>query len=154
MALRRRRLRLLRGLDRRRACRLRDRLLLPLALVPTVGPEPVVPIIGITALFTNGARVAAFWRHIDAGRAWRVFVVAAVHGRFRHLLHVAVRTRRQPAPRPDALAARAVAAPPGALALRARKRRARARGGGLRHARRGTTGSGVVLISILMASGL
>src|SRR5215208_1061158 len=111
-------------------------LLLPLALVPTVGPEPVVPIIGITALFTNGARVAAFWRHIDAGRAWRVFVVAAVHGRFRHLLHVAVRTWRQPAPRPDALAARAVAAPPGALALRARERRARARGGGLRHARR------------------
>src|SRR5829696_7837588 len=110
-------------------------LLLPLALVPTVGPEPVVPIIGITALFTNGARVAAFWRHIDAGRAWRV-VVAAVHGRFRHLLHVAVRTWRQPAPRPDALAARAVAAPPGALALRARERRARARGGGLRHARR------------------
>jgi uncharacterized protein len=46
-------------------------LLLPLALVPTVGPEPVVPIIGITALFTNGGRVAAFWRHIDRERALR-----------------------------------------------------------------------------------
>jgi uncharacterized membrane protein YfcA len=51
-------------------------LLLPLALVPTVGPEPVVPIIGITALFTNGGRVAALWRHIDGRRALRIFVVA------------------------------------------------------------------------------
>lgn len=41
--------------------------LMPLVLVPIVGPEPVVPIIAISALFTNSSRSFAFWKVID----WR-----------------------------------------------------------------------------------
>jgi uncharacterized membrane protein YfcA len=43
--------------------------LMPLVLVPIVGPEPVVPIIAISALFTNTSRVAAFYRAVDRRRA-------------------------------------------------------------------------------------
>ena len=34
--------------------------LMPLVLVPLVGAEPVVPIIAISALFTNSSRLTAF----------------------------------------------------------------------------------------------
>lgn len=34
--------------------------LMPLVLVPLVGAEPVVPIIAISSMFTNGARLSAF----------------------------------------------------------------------------------------------
>ncbi len=43
--------------------------LMPLVLVPIVGPEPVVPIIAISALFTNTSRSLAFRRLIDWRRA-------------------------------------------------------------------------------------
>ncbi len=130
-------------------------LLLPLALVPTVGPEPVVPIIGVTALFTNGGRVAAFWRHIDAARALRVFAVALpctvasatfytwLSGRGVSLLLGLTLLLLVPLPR-----------------LLARLRFVLGKGGLVPAAAvygtlaGGTTGSGVVLISILMASGL
>ena len=36
--------------------------LMPLVLVPMVGAAPVVPIIAISAMFTNSARIAAFRR--------------------------------------------------------------------------------------------
>jgi uncharacterized membrane protein YfcA len=42
--------------------------LMPLVLVPIVGPEPVVPIIAISALFTNSSRSFAFWNVIDLRR--------------------------------------------------------------------------------------
>src|SRR5690242_3451905 len=38
---------------------------MPLVLVPLVGAAPVVPIIAISAMFTNTARVAAFRRSLD-----------------------------------------------------------------------------------------
>jgi uncharacterized membrane protein YfcA len=43
--------------------------LMPLVLVPLVGAEPVVPIIAISALFSNSSRMTAFlkyvaWRHV------------------------------------------------------------------------------------------
>jgi hypothetical protein len=41
--------------------------LMPLVLVPIVGPEPVVPIPSISALFNNTSRAAAFVRIVD----WR-----------------------------------------------------------------------------------
>jgi uncharacterized membrane protein YfcA len=48
--------------------------LMPLVLVPLVGAEPVVPIIAISALMTNSSRAAAFRRLID----WRrVLIVLA-----------------------------------------------------------------------------
>ena len=43
--------------------------LMPLVLVPLVGPEPVVPIIAISALFNNASRLAAFLRYADFRRA-------------------------------------------------------------------------------------
>lgn len=43
--------------------------LMPLVLVPIVGAEPVVPIIAISALFTNTSRATAFRRLIDWRRA-------------------------------------------------------------------------------------
>jgi uncharacterized membrane protein YfcA len=40
---------------------------MPLVLVPLVGAEPVVPIIAISAMFTNSSRVFAFLKYAD----WR-----------------------------------------------------------------------------------
>ena len=48
--------------------------LMPLVLVPIVGPLPVVPIIALSALFTNSSRAIAFSRLVDRQRA---FVVLA-----------------------------------------------------------------------------
>jgi uncharacterized membrane protein YfcA len=50
--------------------------LLPLVLVPIVGPEPVVPILSLSALFTNTSRMAAFRRLVDPRRAVIVLVAA------------------------------------------------------------------------------
>jgi uncharacterized membrane protein YfcA len=50
--------------------------LMPLVLVPIVGPEPVVPIIAFSALFTNTSRATAFRTVIDWRRAAIVLVFA------------------------------------------------------------------------------
>ena len=50
--------------------------LMPLVLVPIVGPEPVVPIIAFSALFTNTSRATAFRAAIDWRRAAIVLVFA------------------------------------------------------------------------------
>lgn len=41
--------------------------LMPLVLVPLVGAEPVVPIIAISAMFSNSSRMTAFLKYVD----WR-----------------------------------------------------------------------------------
>jgi uncharacterized membrane protein YfcA len=51
--------------------------LMPLVLVPMIGAEPVVPIIAISAMFTNSSRAFAFWRHIDWRRAAIVVLSSA-----------------------------------------------------------------------------
>jgi uncharacterized membrane protein YfcA len=51
--------------------------LMPLVLVPIVGPEPVVPIISLSALFTNTGRAAAF-RHLVDPRKAVIVLLAAV----------------------------------------------------------------------------
>lgn len=51
--------------------------LMPLVLVPIVGAEPVVPIIAISALFTNTSRSFAFREVIDWRRA-RLIVACAL----------------------------------------------------------------------------
>ena len=51
--------------------------LMPLVLVPIVGAEPVVPIISLSALFTNTSRVAAF-RHLVDPRLAVIVLVSAV----------------------------------------------------------------------------
>lgn len=50
--------------------------LMPLVLVPLVGAEPVVPIISISAMFTNSSRVLAFLKYADWRRAAIVLVAA------------------------------------------------------------------------------
>ena len=50
--------------------------LMPLVLVPIVGAEPVVPIIAISALFTNTSRAFAFRDVID----WRRAAIIVVGG--------------------------------------------------------------------------
>ena len=50
--------------------------LMPLVLVPVLGPEPVVPIIAISALFNNTWRALAFQQLIDWRRALLVGVLA------------------------------------------------------------------------------
>jgi uncharacterized membrane protein YfcA len=49
---------------------------MPLVLVPIVGPEPVVPIIAVSAIFTNTSRSLAFRRSIDWTRVWLVIAAA------------------------------------------------------------------------------
>jgi uncharacterized membrane protein YfcA len=50
--------------------------LMPLVLVPIVGAEPVVPILSLSALFTNTSRAAAFRHLLDWRRALIVLVAA------------------------------------------------------------------------------
>lgn len=50
--------------------------LMPLVLVPLVGAEPVVPIIAISAMFTNSSRVFAFLKYADWRRAAIVLVTS------------------------------------------------------------------------------
>jgi uncharacterized membrane protein YfcA len=52
--------------------------LMPLVLVPIVGAEPVVPIIAISALFTNTSRAFAFRHLIDWRRAAIIIAAALV----------------------------------------------------------------------------
>src|SRR5262245_55993430 len=49
--------------------------LMPLVLVPITGPEPVVPILSLSALLTNTGRTAAFRQFVDGRRA--LLVLAA-----------------------------------------------------------------------------
>jgi uncharacterized membrane protein YfcA len=48
--------------------------LMPLVLVPMVGPAPIVPIIAISAMFSNSSRVAAFLKYVS----WRRVVIVLV----------------------------------------------------------------------------
>jgi uncharacterized membrane protein YfcA len=52
-------------------------LLMPLVLVPIIGPEAIVPVIAVSALFNNGSRVFAFRKEFDLARA-RTLVLAAI----------------------------------------------------------------------------
>lgn len=52
--------------------------LMPLVLVPLIGAEPVVPIIAISAIFTNLSRGGAYFRYADRRCALIVIVAAAL----------------------------------------------------------------------------
>ena len=52
--------------------------LMPLVLVPLIGAEPVVPIIAISAIFTNLSRATAYFRSVDRRRALIVISAAAL----------------------------------------------------------------------------
>ncbi|HET9175442.1 MAG TPA: sulfite exporter TauE/SafE family protein [Pseudolabrys sp.] len=50
--------------------------LMPLVLVPLVGAEPVVPIIAVSAMFTNSSRLFAFSKYADWRRTAMVLAAA------------------------------------------------------------------------------
>jgi uncharacterized membrane protein YfcA len=129
--------------------------MMPLVLVPLVGAKPVVPIIAISAMFTNSARIVAFRKRLDPRRAMIALVCALptcvlgawlytlLSGRGAALvigltLIATVPLRRIPRRRGRHLGEKGYAA--GALAWGV--------------VVGGTTGSGVILLSLLMATGL
>ena len=129
--------------------------LMPLVLVPLIGAEPVVPIIAISAMLSNTSGLAAFRRYADFRRAAIVTICAVptcalsdwgytrlssagaalVIGT---MLILSVPLRRH-------LKKRDFAVGDGGLALGAL---------GYGAVVGGTTGSGVILLSLLMAAGL
>ena len=52
--------------------------LMPLVLVPLIGAEPVVPIIAISAIFSNLGRATAYRRYADRRRALIVILASAI----------------------------------------------------------------------------
>jgi uncharacterized membrane protein YfcA len=130
-------------------------LLMPLVLAPIVGAEPVVPIIGLSALLTNGSRVIAFRGDLDIRRALLIGGMAlptCMLGAYGYTFL----TGRGAA---LTIGAFLILMVPARLLLK--RLQLRLSGGGLAAAGAGygflvggTAGSGVVLLSILMASGL
>lgn len=129
--------------------------LMPLVLVPIAGAETVVPIIAISALFTNASRATAFRQAIDVPRALIV-------------LACAVPTCTLGAYGFTLLTGRGALLVIGATLILSVPLRRLAHRRGMVVERRGlalgsviygvlvggTTGAGVVLLSLLMASGL
>ncbi len=130
-------------------------LLMPLVLTPIVGAEAVVPIIGLSALFTNTGRVLAFRHEVDLRKAFVIGGMAlptCLLGAYGYTFL----TGRGAA---IVIGSFLVLMVPARLILKRLK--AELSGGGLAAAGAGygllvggTAGSGVVLLSILMASGL
>ena len=129
--------------------------LMPLVLVPILGPEPVVPIIAISGLLTNSGRVFAFLRSVDwrrcglalAGAVVPVMLTAygftLLTGRaIQFLIGVMLILT---VPLRYAMRRRAATLGDGALVLSS---------AGYGAVMGGTVGAGVILLSILMAAGL
>lgn len=51
-------------------------LLMPLVLVPIIGAQAVVPVISVSALLTNTSRLVAFWKHFDRRKAPIIAIAA------------------------------------------------------------------------------
>lgn len=129
--------------------------LMPLVLVPIVGAEPVVPIIAVSAMMTNSSRVIAFKRSINLQRAAIVLVAASPTCVFGAWGYTTLTGKG------------AMLVIGGMLALSVPLRRAlrrhglRCGDGGLAAAAfgwgvvvGGTSGAGILLLSMLMAAGL
>src|SRR5580704_7092085 len=129
--------------------------LMPLVLVPLVGAEPVVPIIAISAVLTNSGRAAAFRSFIDRRRVL-IVLAAAVPTCF---LGAYGYTRLTNTGAMLVIGAMLILTVPLRRLLRRKNLRlsesglaAGAAGYGLVVG--GTAGSGVILLSLLMAAGL
>jgi uncharacterized membrane protein YfcA len=129
--------------------------LMPLVLVPMLGAEPVVPIIAISALFTNLGRVAAFLRHVDGKRALIIIGCAALTC----VLGAWGYSRLSGAGAALVIGSMLILSVP--LRRIARKRALTVGDGGLALGAvgfglvvGGTSGSGAILLSLLMAAGL
>ena len=129
--------------------------LMPLVLVPLIGAEPVVPIIAISAIFANLSRATAYFRYVDRRRALIVIVAAA----FTTALGAYGYTRLTNAGAALVIGTMLMLSVPLRRVLRRRAVRisdttlaAGAVGYGVVVG--GTSGSGVILLSLLMAAGL
>jgi uncharacterized membrane protein YfcA len=129
--------------------------LMPMVLVPLVGAEPVVPIIAISAIFTNLSRAAAYFRYADGRRAAIVIVAAALTT----ALGAYGYTRLTNAGATLVIGSMLILSVPLRRLLRRRAVKigdvglgAGAVGYGVVVG--GTSGSGVILLSLLMAAGL
>ena len=129
--------------------------LMPLVLVPLVGAEPVVPIIAISSIFTNLSRFAAYLRYADRRRALIVVLAAALTT----ALGAYGYTRLTNAGAALVIGTMLIASVP--LRRLARRRNVRIGDTGLGVGAvgygalvGGTSGSGVILLSLLMAAGL
>ena len=129
--------------------------LMPLVLVPLIGAEPVVPIIAISAIFTNLSRTAAYFRYADRRRVLIVVAAAALTT----ALGAYGYTRLTNAGAALVIGAMLILSVP----LRRLLRRGAVRIGDLGLGAGafgygvvvgGTSGSGVILLSLLMAAGL
>ena len=129
--------------------------LMPLVLVPLIGAEPVVPIIAISSIFTNLSRVAAYLRYADRRRALIVVAAAALTT----ALGAYGYTRLTSAGAALVIGTMLISSVP--LRRLAKRRDVRIGDAGLATSAvgygvlvGGTSGSGVILLSLLMASGL
>lgn len=130
-------------------------LVLPVFLVPVVGVVDVIPVMAVAMLLNNGSRVIAFWREVQWVHVWRMLALglpACVAGAYSYTL----------------LSARWVALLLGgflllSVPLRRLLRRAQrsispaaelGAGGVFGFVNGGLTGTGVILISILMSVGV
>jgi uncharacterized membrane protein YfcA len=129
--------------------------LMPLVLVPLVGAEPVVPIIAISAIFTNLSRVTAYRRYADGRRASIVILASAVTT----ALGAYGYTRLTNTGAAIVIGTMLIASVPLRRLARGRDIRIGDAGLGLGAMGYGivvggTSGSGVILLSLLMAAGL
>jgi uncharacterized membrane protein YfcA len=129
--------------------------LMPLVLVPLIGAEPVVPIIAIASIFTNFGRAVAYFRYADHRRALIIIAAAALTtalGAFGY-------TRLSNSGAALVIGVMLISSVPLRRLLKRHKIRiddaglgAGAVGYGVVVG--GTSGSGVILLSLLMAAGL
>src|SRR4029079_4124820 len=129
--------------------------LMPLVLVPLVGAEPVVPIIAISAIITNIGRFVAYFSYADRRRA---LIVIAAAGLMSALVADGY-TRLTGVGAALVIGSMLMLSVP--LRRLAKKRDIRIGDTGLRASAGGygvlvggTSGSGVILLSLLMACGL
>ena len=129
--------------------------LMPLVLVPLIGAEPVVPIIAISALFNNTSRLTAFFKYADFRRAAIVTACAVPTC----ALSAWGYTRLSSAGAALVIGAMLILSVP--LRRHLKKRDFTVGDGGLALVSvgygvvvGGTAGSGVILLSLLMAAGV
>jgi uncharacterized membrane protein YfcA len=129
--------------------------LMPLVLVPLIGAEPVVPIIAISSIFTNLSRATAYRRYVDRRRVLIVIAAATLTT----ALGAYGYTRLTNAGAALVIGAMLISSVPLRRLLRRHAVKigdaglgAGAVGYGVLVG--GTTGSGVILLSLLMAAGL
>src|ERR1700722_10640384 len=128
---------------------------MPLVLVPLIGAEPVVPIIAISSIFTNLSRAAAYFRYVDRRRTLIVIAAATLTT----ALGAYGYTRLTNAGAATVIGIMLISSVPLRRLLRRHDVRIGDTGLGVGAVGYGivvggTTGSGVILLSLLMAAGL